>query len=130
LLALGIAAAAAPAARAGTDMMELHGFVEPCTVAFVQDMYNECEACPVSPHDPGHCSAEMGRRGFKKNCRTRGDLTGWEEVWCHARSGLAETTPQPSRVPMLVGGAVLLGALVVTGGLWSRRRRARAKSSP
>jgi len=106
-------------------MMELHGYVEPCTVGNAQDMYTECELC-ASGGDPRRCEAQYGAQGYKKNCRTRGDGHVWDEVWCHMRPTLAGTaTDSPSRLPWLVGGLAALGALAIVGRVVAKRRAAK-----
>jgi hypothetical protein len=122
--AAGIALAAAPA-WAGPEMMELHGYVEPCTVGNAQDMYTDCELCP-SGGDPKRCDGQYGAQGYKKNCRTRGEGHAWDEVWCHPRPALAaQAAEPPSRLPVVVAGVAVLGALAVVGGVLAKRRAAK-----
>ena len=124
-LAAGLSAGAATVARAGPEMMELHGYVEPCTVGNAQDMYTDCELC-ASGADPKRCDAQYGAQGYKKNCRTRGDGHIWDEVWCHPRPALAAAAVEtPSRWPWLVGGLAALGALAIVARALAKRRAAK-----
>lgn len=78
-----------------------HGYVEPCTVGNHQEMYTECESCPARPADPRSCNEQLGKRGYDQKCRTRGDASGWEEVWCIAKPAPAVAPPSapPSAQP-------------------------------
>ena len=105
--------------------MELHGYVEPCTVSNAQDMYMECEQCPVPGHDSKACD-RLGQLGYKKNCRTRGDRAGWDEVWCIARgTQVAAPTGHTPTAALLAAGAALVVVVSLSARAWSRRRRNR-----
>lgn len=118
------AAPAAPAAPAPGDM-DLHGFVEPCTVGNQQEMYTECELCPATPADPQVCDKRLGRIGYEKKCRTRGEAAAWDEVWCIDKR-LAEQTAHRSKTRMLVAGAaLLLGVSLFLVRARARRRPAK-----
>lgn len=122
LAVAAIAVCALPAAAAAQPA-EPHGFVDPCTVGNVQEMTTDCEACPVAPADPQACDRRLGRAGYQKKCRTRGDATAWEEVWCTARQPASAAPPTRWRL----GIAALLGAAAAAVAAWRlRRRRARA----
>jgi len=124
-LVAALCAGAGTVARAGTDMMELHGYVEPCTVGNAQDMYTDCELC-ASGGDPKRCDGQYGAQGNKKNCRTRGDGHVWDEVWCHPRPALAAAAAETrSRLPWLVGGLAALGALAIVARVLAKRRAAK-----
>jgi hypothetical protein len=78
-----------------------HGFVEPCTMSNVAERHLECERCKASRDKA--CVERLSARGFVKKCRTHGDHTGWEEIWCRPRE-----TEKPSWKSTLW---VALGAL-------------------
>lgn len=61
----------------------MHGFVEPCTMSNVAEQHLECEQCKSSRDKA--CGERFLARGFAKKCRTHGDHTGWEEIWCKLR---------------------------------------------
>jgi hypothetical protein len=61
----------------------MHGFVEPCTMSSVAERHLECEQCKASRDKA--CGERLRARGFEKKCRTHGDHTGWDEIWCKAR---------------------------------------------
>jgi hypothetical protein len=113
----------APASRAAGDPMELHGYVEPCTVGNEQEMYTQCELCAVPGSSPQLCNDQLGRRGYQKMCRTRGEAAGWSEVWCISTRPVAET-PHTPKALIAVAVALLAGASLVTARSWRRRRRA------
>jgi hypothetical protein len=112
----------APSSRAAADPMELHGYVEPCTVGNEQEMYTSCEICSVPSGSPQLCNDQLGRRGYQKMCRTRGEATGWSEVWCISTRPVAET-PHTPKIPIAVA-VLLAGASLFAARRWWRRRRA------
>ena len=130
--ALAFGLAVSPGAHAQADLTELHGFIEPCTVANYQEMFTECEACPVAPADPKACEKRLGRAGYTKKCRTRGDGHAWEEVWCIAKGAAKpESEPRPSseprpfNLPALLLAAALFAAFVWMWRAWSHERPSR-----
>ncbi|HEX6273831.1 MAG TPA: hypothetical protein VFZ53_12370 [Polyangiaceae bacterium] len=101
-----------PALRA--DALD-HGFVEPCTLANVQESELECEVC-ASAVGSRECAERLAPRGFTKACRTHGTRAGWDEIWCARRRTPASPGPSQSHsdAALLVGGAVAtLGAMVL-----------------
>jgi len=114
----------APASRAAADPMEMHGYVEPCTVGNEQEMYTQCELCSVPSSSPQLCDDQLGRRGYQKMCRTRGEAAGWDEVWCISTRPAPETPhTQTSKVLIAVAVLLLAGASLLAGRRWVRRRR-------
>jgi len=100
--------------RARADSLD-HGFVEPCTLANVQEPELECEAC-ASAFGSRACDERLSPRGFVKKCRTRGTHAGWDEIWCARRTDSAKgaTRESSSGTTALVLGAVgTLAAAVV-----------------
>lgn len=123
---------------------EPHGYVEPCTVGNVQEMYTECELCSASAGEPEACNTTLGRKGFEKKCRTRENTAGWGEVWCIAKlpaepaaSGNAPSGPDAASGPaaahdtntlrLLMWAVVpaLLGAFVVLRRVLAKRGSAK-----
>ena len=99
---------------------EMHGYVEPCTVSFVEDGNTSCEECTPTHEDPEHCANELGPRGYEKKCQTGGHSVPGE-VWCRPKS----TADEQPRVAVL--GAVLSGLLAFTAAfLWLKRRAAKS----
>lgn len=114
------------AAQSPPDGLEPHGFVEPCTVGNVQEMYTECELCEVRQGDTQVCTDKFGKRGYEKKCQTHGAHGTWGEVWCidtrRSPEKVAPATPAaPSKLPFIVGAPVLLGVLLVLRRAWLRR---------
>jgi hypothetical protein len=62
----------------------MHGFVEPCTLGNVEERHLVCEVCP-SAFGSRECSEKLEPRGYTKKCRTHGDHSGWQEIWCAPR---------------------------------------------
>lgn len=127
---LAIALTSSARAHAQADLAELHGFIEPCTIANYQEMFTECEACPVSHESPKACEQSLGQRGYTKKCRTRGDAHAWEEVWCVAKGSPEsepgpERAPRPVNVPALLLAAALFAAFLWMWRAWSHQRSAR-----
>lgn len=92
---------------------QMHGYVEPCTVAFVEDQTIVCEACPLS-HDPEHCQKTLGAKGYRKKCRTGGHSAP-SEVWCKDRQ--PGTQGSLTYLAMLAGLAAFMGVFL----FWKRR---------
>jgi hypothetical protein len=117
---------------AQADLTELHGYIEPCTIANYQEMFTECEACPASQADPQSCTRGLGGRGYTKKCRTRGSGHAWEEVWCVSKASVeaeakrsANPSPRPLNVPALLIAAALFGAFLWMWRAWSHERPGR-----
>jgi hypothetical protein len=127
---LAFAGAGSSRALAQADLSELHGYVEPCTIANYQEMFTECEACPASQADPQSCMHSLGRRGYAKKCRTRGNGRAWEEVWCvskgtteaEAKRGDMASALRPLNLPALLLAAALFGAFLWMWRAWSHER--------
>lgn len=103
----------------GAARAQIHGFVEPCRVHFVQDNQTVCEACQPSPGDPKHCEKQLAPRGFVFKCRSTPGHSEPSEVWCAAKDRGSNTTKQ-----YIVAG-VALGVLGVVVVLTRRRRKKR-----
>lgn len=100
--------------RARADSLD-HGFVEPCTLANVQEPELQCEAC-ASAFGSRACDERLAPRGFVKKCRTRGTHAGWDEIWCARRTDAAKGTTRESSsgtTGLVVGAAATLAAAVV-----------------
>jgi hypothetical protein len=108
-----------------------HGFVDPCTVDNVQEMYTVCEMCVVPASDPAACTNRLGKLGYEKKCRTVGDHRGYAEAWCIAQgkapaasaapAGNAAPSLAPSKHWLLLGIPVLFGAVVLVQRVRARR---------
>jgi hypothetical protein len=83
-----------------------HGFVEPCTTSNVAERHLECEQCKNKA-----CGERLAARGFTKKCRTHGDHTGWEEIWCKVRE--PETPSWKEMLWVVLGAAGTLGAMAL-----------------
>lgn len=103
------------ASRASAQM---HGYVEPCAVPFVQDSKTTCEECPFNHSDPKACARTLGERGYTFECRTKGHSVP-AEVWCRPREG-EDALPRPLLLTAVVGAVVLFTA----GFLWWKRKPA------
>ena len=100
-------------------LAQLHGYVEPCTVEFVQDGTTICEGCVPSATDPELCERNLGSQGYQRKCRTGGhSATG--EVWCRPK-GSAPTNAGFAQL----AGAVACVLLVSGAFFWFRRKRQR-----
>lgn len=91
-----------------------HGFVDPCTLFFVEDAQTMCEECPFDHSNLNSCAESVGTRGYTFQCRTRGHSTP-REIWCKPRG---REIPRELVLAGVVGGVVLLAA----GFLWWKRR--------
>jgi hypothetical protein len=115
---LGICALAAPA-RAQSDV---HGPVDPCTVAFVEDNLTTCEACPAPHGDFAACEATFAARGFTRKCRS-GPHSPPSEVWCLVPPPPgSEKGPKPYAILSAVAAAFV--SLAGAFAFWKRRKRA------
>ncbi len=115
-------------ASAQADLMELHGYIEPCTIGSYQEANTECELCPVKLPNPESCAQNFGERGYTKACRTRGAHDTWEEIWCvptdanGKRLEKRKSTAFPTAPTVSVGLAALLGIAYA----WWRHRQSKA----
>jgi hypothetical protein len=118
-------------AQAAPSDMELHGYVEPCTVGNQQEMFTECELCSASHGAAQACEDKFGRQGYQKKCRTRGDAAGWAEVWCiSTQPAKAAPPPEPSpsqpqrsnKLLVLLAAVVILGGGILAARAGARRR--------
>jgi hypothetical protein len=92
-----------------------HGFVEPCTLANVQEPELDCEVC-ASAAGSRRCEERLGPRGYAKKCRTHGSHAGWDEIWCARRAAVAPagSPASPSGlVGLVIGALATLGAMVL-----------------
>jgi hypothetical protein len=124
---LVLAALAAPA-RASDDV---HGFVDPCSVNFVEESTTECEHCAPPPENPDACKARLEPHGYARKCRSTPGHGVPGEVWCRARPGFSLPPPPPPPEPpardwMYGVPVVLVGVL---GALWLAWRRVRKAKS-
>jgi hypothetical protein len=108
------------AAQSPPDALEPHGFVEPCTIGNVQEMYTECELCAVRQGASQVCIDRFAKRGYEKKCQTHGDATTWGEVWCIDKR-LAQEKAPPSKLPWVIGLASLVAALGLFKWVGSKR---------
>ncbi|HEU5072908.1 MAG TPA: hypothetical protein VFU02_02020 [Polyangiaceae bacterium] len=98
-------------ARASAQM---HGYVEPCSISFVEDGNTTCDECPFDHSNPASCARNLGSRGYTFKCRTRGHSAP-AEVWCKPREG--NELPRPFVLGGVVGGVALFAAAF----LWWKR---------
>lgn len=99
-----------------TANAQMHGYVEPCAVVFVQDGNTTCEECLFDHANPKSCIESLGSRGFELVCRTGGHSVP-AQVWCKPREGSSEL-PRGAVLGLVVGGVLLFTA----GFLWWKRR--------
>jgi hypothetical protein len=99
------------------DIAPPHGYVEPCALHFVVDGTKECEQCSPTHENPGLCNDTLGKRGYVRECQTKGHSAP-SEVWCVAKQsgGAAAYAPY---VAGLAAFSALLGAFMFL----KRRRR-------
>lgn len=100
---------------------QMHGYVEPCAPAFVEDHSTTCEACPLS-HDPEQCRTRLREQGYVKKCQTGGHSAP-SELWCKdkhepARGSLTYLT-------VLVGLSAFMGLF----WFWKGRRGSRSRTA-
>jgi hypothetical protein len=81
LLLASCAWMAGDAATAAADIPMPHGYIEPCTLAFVEDGTKECELCTPSDDDARPCSERFEPRGYTKACQA-GYHSAPAQVWC------------------------------------------------
>jgi hypothetical protein len=120
-------------AGAAPSDMELHGYVEPCTIGNQQEMFTECELCSASHDAAQACEDKFGRKGYQKKCRTRGDAAGWAEVWCISTQPAKAAPPpeppspqpQPQRASKLL--ALLVAVVILGGGILAARAGTRRR---
>ena len=108
--------------RARADSLD-HGFVEPCTVANVQESELECERCAAA-FGSRTCKERLEPRGFVRKCRTRGTHAGWDEIWCARRNDSAKERvrePAVGTTGLLLGAAATLAAAVVVMRVLGKR---------
>ncbi len=125
LLAHGFALAGLAGPARGDD--GLHGFVDPCSVSFVEDNTTECERCAPTPEDADACKTRLEPHGYARKCRSTPGHGLPGEVWCRPRPGFSLPPPAPPPEPLprdwMYGVPVVLaGAL---GALWFIKRRVR-----
>jgi hypothetical protein len=120
---LVLVAVAGPA-RANDDV---HGFVDPCSVTFVEDNTTECEHCVPRPDEPDACRTRLEPHGYTRKCRSTPGHAEPGEVWCRPRPGFSLPPPPPPPEPpprdWMYGVPVVLA--VVLGALWLFKRRRR-----
>lgn len=116
MLALALYAGALRA-QPPSDVAPPHGFVEPCTVAFVQDSRTECELCSASRQHPQLCAEKFAPLGYQRKCRTSGHSAPGE-VWCIAKRSKS-LTPLVRYALALV---LALGTVVLLVFLIKKRR--------
>jgi len=101
---------------------DMHGPVDPCTVAFVEDNLTTCEACPAPHGDFAACEATFAPRGYVRKCRS-GPHSPPSEVWCLVPPPPAGAQgPKPYVILSVV--VAVAAALLAAFGFWKRRRRA------
>jgi hypothetical protein len=100
---------------AGPD--DPHGFIEPCTVGFVEDSTVRCESCIPTREAPERCAEEWGSRGYEKHCQTNVHSAPGE-VWC-----IEKERPLTTRHFVLGALAALAAALAGTFLFVQWRRR-------
>ncbi|HEX5100530.1 MAG TPA: hypothetical protein VFV94_13570 [Polyangiaceae bacterium] len=101
---------------------DMHGPVDPCTVAFVADNLTTCEACPAPHGDFAACEAAFAPRGFVRKCRS-GPHSPPSEVWCSVPPlPKLERGPKPFVILSIVAAVAIL--LLAASTFWKRRKRA------
>lgn len=98
------------------SVAQMHGYVEPCQVYFIEDHTISCEQCIPSSTDPNHCADLWGDKGYEKKCQT-GFHSKPAEVWCISRA--AKEAGKPWVLAGVVAGVVALAGLF----LFVKRRR-------
>ena len=115
--ALGLLVGLVLGAASSSAGAQVHGYVEPCTVEFVEDGSMTCVECAPLTGDPDSCQERLLTQGYLRKCRTGGHSAPGE-VWCQPKTG-APT----GRGLVLLGEVFASVALCVTLFLWFRRRR-------
>ena len=117
---------AALCAASRSARAQIHGFVEPCTVANVQDYETKCELCKPVAGDPKHCEKTLASQGYVFKCRGTPGHSEPGEVWCAPKDRESNTTKQ--WIAMAVATALLgvVFALTRRGG----KRPKRPKRAP
>lgn len=118
LLPRAVAASAwfAAGALAQVDPTIGHGYVEPCTVANVQQANTECATCSADDFEAGNCAERLGALGYEFECRT-GAHSPPAEVWCRELD-----SGKPS---IRVIGVVVLALVLILAGAFLRARQKR-----
>lgn len=101
---------------------QIHGFVDPCTVANVQDYQTKCELCKPVAGDPKHCEKQLASRGYVFRCRATPGHSEPGEVWCAPKDQETNAVKQW----IVTGVATALLAVIF---LLTRRGRKRTKSA-
>jgi hypothetical protein len=81
-LVLGFATGALVGIPAQHTWAQVHGFVEPCQISFLEDNQTECELCEPVAGTAKHCETELESRGYAFKCRTTPGHSKPAEVWC------------------------------------------------
>jgi hypothetical protein len=114
--------AAAQVAPPVADNAPIHGYVEPCTVAIVEDGNVECEACPLSHANSRLCEEKLGALGYERKCRTGGHSAPGE-VWCIEKRR-KEQEARDARLRYVPVVAALSASALFGVFLFLKRRRA------
>jgi hypothetical protein len=113
--------AAAQVAPPVGDNAPVHGYIEPCTVAIVEDGNVECEACKPSQTNSRLCEETLGARGYERKCRTGGHSAPGE-VWCIEKRR-KEQAARDARLAYVPVVAALSASALFGVFLWLKRRR-------
>jgi hypothetical protein len=125
-LALALAAHGALAAPPVGAPAELHGPIDPCTVANHAESDVVCELCPPAAADSGACGRRLGGLGYLKKCATAQEASEHGEVWCKSKRLAAAPRPPPEDTQRTLRWVVLAAAAVLVGALvYFRRDRAK-----
>ena len=127
LVLLGLAARA-PAMQTAPDL-EPHGFVEPCTLANVQETDIECELCAQGQRQ--ECGQRLASHGYLRKCRTRGASSGgWDEIWCTAPANAApKMQPENGQTSSTRSVLIVSVTIALIAGFWLYRRRSSSEES-
>lgn len=96
-----------------------HGYVEPCTVGFIEDGNAKCERCTASDAELERCTDRLANKGYERKCRAHGTR---DEVWCISVVK-AKAAGKPTRLPYGLLSSAAFG--IVAAGvafLFSKRR--------
>ena len=91
LLALFVVFSASPALA---DLAPRPDYVETCTIENHQKDGLTCTSCTADYAHRDKCELELGPKGYKKACNTRG-ASVWNEVWCLAPAPAPEKPAEP-----------------------------------